>query len=241
MRSWFPLIVCIALITLCVGDAAWATQKDVQKETPRHIPTYSECQKLASPTTTPAVRAQLTQLFKTGGMFCSMLTPPIPVQHVFSAGQGKAQLRLVMGTNDHYVVDGKTLMDVLLPDRAGIPPTQMIMLAGQLISMLGEMFSSNMDADTMHHVSGKVGAFGGVVGINARSALQQIDNLRAQMRLSENDVEPCFWLVRLSKIEPPPTQPQQQQNAQAPHTGPGWMQKLLGAGQHILGTFTQNE
>lgn len=204
-----------------------------------HAPTFAQCKALASPKTSPSERTQLTQLFKTNNFFCAMSTAPFAVQHVFAAGQSKSQLRLMMASGNRYVLDGKSLLDVLLPDRTAIPPAQMVMLAGQFISILGELFSSeNLDANSVAHAGGKATALISVVGVNARSALQQLANLRAQLRLTEDDIEPSFWLNHLAKIEPPSNA---QAQANAPHGfGPPWMQKIFGAGQHLLGTLQAN-
>lgn len=226
MRPFFVLLY------ICLCLTAWPAA--AQEAQPR-MPTFSQCQRLANPKTNAQEKAQLTQHFKTNNLYCSMSSAPFSVQHVFGSGQSKSQLRLVMGSGNKYVMDGKSLLDVLLPDRAAIPPAQMIMLAGQIIGMLGDAFSSNMDASTLSHVSGRVGAYTGIVGVNARAALQQLATLRLQARLNEDDVEPSFWLTRFSRLSPP--SPAQTQNAAAPHVGPAWMQKLMGAGKHLMGTF----
>lgn len=225
MRYFFSLLY----IGLCL-----AACPALAEPAPR-TPSFSQCQALASTKTSAQEKAQLTQIFKTNNLFCSMSSAPFTVQHVFGGGQSKSQLRLMMGSNDKYILDGKSLLDVLLPDRASIPPAQMIMLAGQIIGMLGDAFSSNMDASTLSRVGGHVGAYTGILGINARAALQQLAILRAQARLNEEDIEPSFWLTRFSRLSPP--LPTQNQNAAAPHVGPAWMQKLMGAGQHLMGTF----
>ncbi len=232
MRSFLLpslLIMCVMLCMTCVARAG--------EPAPRHIPTHAECKKLASKKTDPQEKAQITQMFKTNGMYCAMLTPPFSSQFVFSQGQTKAQLRIVMNSSNRYVVDGKTVLDALLPDRASIPPAQMVMLAGQFISIFGDLFSSNLNAETMQHMSSRVGALTGMVGVNARAALAQLDALRVQMRLGEDNVEPSFWLTKLAIIPAPPAATMAAQNTQ-PHVGPAWMQKLMGAGQHLMGTFS---
>ncbi|MDX1923043.1 MAG: hypothetical protein SFW65_07945 [Alphaproteobacteria bacterium] len=205
----------------------------------RTMPTYSECQKLASTKTSAQEKAQITQIFKTHGLYCSMVSSPFQAQHVFGQGQSKAQLRIVMSKSNHYVIDGKTLLDALLPDRNGIPPAQMVMLAGQFFSIVGDLFASDLNADTLQRMSKHVGALTGMLGVNARAAQMQLDALRAQTRLGETDIEPSFWLTKLSIIPAPTTQTAAQQ--QAPKVGPAWMQKLMGAGQHIMGTLQGGE
>ncbi len=199
------------------------------------IPTFSQCQSLANAKTSAQEKTRLTQLFKANNFYCSMSSAPFAVRHVFSAGQSKSQLRLIMGPHNKYIVDDKCLPDILIPDHTAIPPAQMIMLAGQLIGMLGDIFSSNFDPNTMSQVSGQAGALAGILGINARLALQQTAILRTQTRLNEKDIEPSFWLDRLSRI-PAPAQNSIPLAAKG-STRPEWMQKLLGAGQHIMGTF----
>ncbi len=227
----------IYVLLLCLAAPLWAepARAEPARAEPLRAPSFSQCQALASPKTSPAEKTQLTQLFKTNNLFCSMASAPFPVQHVFSNGQGKSQLRLMMGKQNRYEVDGKSLFDVLLPDRTAIPPAQMVMLAGQVISMLGDMFSSDMSAHTVIHAGGKAKMLVAVLGVNARAALQQLAVLRVQTRLGENDIEPSFWLTRLSRLEAPPaTEPQ---GAAPIATGPLWMQKLMGAGKNLLGTF----
>lgn len=223
------LIICVML------SVAWSACAG--EPTARHIPTFSECKKLASNKTDPQEKARITQMFKTNGMYCAMFSMPFQAQHVFNPGQTKKQLRIVMNSSNRYVVDGKTVLDAVLPDRASIPPAQMVMLAGQFISILGDLFSSDLNAETLQRMSKHVGTLTGVLGINARAALAQLDALRAQMRLGEDDVEPSFWLTKLAVIPMPPSAAVAAQNAQ-PHVGPAWMQKLMGAGQHLMGTFT---
>lgn len=213
---------------LCISSA-WAD--GVQR-----TPSFSQCKALASPKTSPAERTGLTQLFKSNNLYCAMASPPFAVQHIFGAGQSKSQLRLTMGSGNRYIIDGKSMWDVLLPDRTNIPPAQMVMLAGQFISIIGELFASdNVDAHSVMRAGGKATALISVVGVNARSARQQLAMLQAQLRLSEDDIEPSFWLKHLSRIEPPSNP--QTQNAAPPAIGPPWMQKILGAGKNLLGSF----
>lgn len=223
------LIICVMLTMPVMASAA--------EPAARHIPTYDECIKLASNTTSPAEKAQITQMFKTNGMYCAMFTAPFMAQHVFGQGQTKVELRIVMGRNNHYVLDGKTVLDALLPDRNGIPPAQLVMLAGQFISILGDLFSSDLNAETMQRMSKHVGSLTGMLGVNARMALSQLDALRVERKLGNEDIEPSFWLPKLAAIPVPSNPAAAAQNAQ-PHIGPAWMQKLMGAGQHIMGTFT---
>lgn len=226
----FPFYLSCLVLCLCVLHPAFA-----QPQPSRPAPSFEQCQKLASAKTSAQEKAELTKTFKTNGLFCSMLTAPFQVQHVFGAGSRTAQLRLQMGPSNRYGVDGKSLLDILLPDRAEMPIAQMMLLAGQLVSLLGDMFNANVDPMTVKHVSGKVGALASMVGINARAALMQIDALRGQMRLDEKAIDDSFWLGKLAHI--PLADPAQRAQAAVPPAHPGWMQKLLGAGQNILGTL----
>lgn len=224
----FTYICTILALFLCLSPALAG---DVQR-----APTFAQCKALANPKTSPSERTSLTQLFKTNNFYCGMASAPFTVQYIFSAGQQKSQLRLAMGAGNRYVIDGKSLVDVLLPDRAAVPPTQMVMLAGQFISILGELFSSeSLDAHSVMNAGGKATALISVVGVNARAAQMQLALLREQLCLTEDDIEPSFWIKQLSRIEPPP--PSQTQNAAPVAIGPPWMQKLLGKGKNLLGSF----
>lgn len=244
MRATHPLIL-MCFASLIFFGLVLSEPSSPLAQTPiqtQRIPTFSQCQALASPKTPPAERTAITQIFKSNNLFCSMATPPFPVLAVLTSGQSKSQLRLVMGKHGRYELDGKSLLDVLLPDRASIPPAQMLMLAGQVVGMLGQMFSSDIDAHSVIHAGGKAKALAGVLGVNARAALQQVALLRGHARLNEADIEPSFWLNHLSRIEPPPLNAAPLLNAPAQNagpmpTGPAWMQKLMGAGQNLLGTF----
>ncbi len=226
----------ILMLCALIGMAPFAHAAEQQA---RRMPSFSECQKLASSKTSPEEKTQITQLFKTNNLYCSMLSPPFQAQHVFSQGQTKVQLRIVMDKSNQYVIDGKTLLDALLPDRNGMPPAQMVMLAGQLFGIVGDLFASDLNADTLQRMGTHVGSLTGMLGVNARAAQAQLDALRTQTRLGESDIEPSFWLARLSVIPAPAAQTATQQ--QAPKSGPAWMQKLMGTGQRIMGTFQGND
>jgi hypothetical protein len=204
-------------------------------QTARHTPSYAQCQKLSNPRLDPQEKAQLTQLFKTNNMFCAMVTPPIVVQNIFNPGQTKSQLRITMGGSGAYKIDNKSLLDTLLPDRASIAPMQYVMLAGQIFAVLSDLFASNVDPNAIRHVSGKVSLLAGNVGNNARAALAQLDQLRAQTKLDTRDIEESFWLTKLSALEPAPINAVSNVNAASAPTGPAWMQKAFGAAKHLLG------
>jgi hypothetical protein len=229
----YPAICALlTIMTLLFVAPVHAQEQDAQR-----IATYAQCQKLASPKTDAAEKTQLTQLFKNNTLYCAMLTAPFQTQNIFSAGQNKTQLRLVMSPSNHYVIDGKSLLDALIPDRASIPPAQFLMLAGQIIGVLGDMFSSNVDPASLKHISGKVGALSSMMGVNARSAQQQLDALYTQTRLAPTDIEPSFWLTKMARIAPPAPSAQMQAQQGAPPIGPAWMQKALGAAKNLIGTF----
>ncbi|NDE89831.1 MAG: hypothetical protein EB059_01625 [Alphaproteobacteria bacterium] len=207
----------------------------------RHVPTFSECQKLASKKTTAQEKAQLTQLFKSNGMYCTMLTAPFTVQNIFSPGQTKAQLRLTIDRSNHYAIDGKSLLDVLAPDRAAIPMAHMVLLAGQIIAALSDVVNAGGNPESATHVGRHVSGLASIAGVNARSALQQINFLRMQARLGEDDIQPSFWLNKLALMEPPPATAPAIATPNPLAASPPWMQKAFGGMQNLLGSFQSSD
>jgi hypothetical protein len=203
--------------------------------TQQRLPTFKECQKLASVKTSPDEKAQLTQMFKTNGMYCAMQTNPFSVSYVFTNGQGKAQLRLQMQKNNRYAIDNKSMMDILLPDRAGLSLPQIIMFGGQIVNLLTNVMNANIDPMQVKHVSGRVGALAAGAGANARIALQQMVMLRDAAHLQEQDIEIPSWFLKLSTIPAATVAPQ---HNSLTATGPEWMQKAMGGIQHLMGSFS---
>lgn len=200
------------------------------------MPSYKECQKLASPKTDAAERASLTQRFKANNFYCALLGNPFTVTNVFTSGQGSAQLRLLMSADNHYRIEGKALLDILLPDHKTLSPLHIVMMAGQAFSLIGALFNSNFDPAEIGHAGARVNALAAGAGGNARILLEQIETLRLAAHLEESDVSVPFWLPRLASIH----YDAQQQGAMAQNhlPGPAWMQKASGAVQHILGTLS---